>query len=140
MKSIAALLLTIALALFPLAGSRAMASVGGPAHTHAAAGSDNHHDHAAVHHHGQSDGQKATADVHLHAAVDEHGQPDASKNPCAGDHASSSCCSLSCHAMAPHVGVSVPAQMHLPMLVSLVALPLPRGVGFDGLLRPPRQA
>ena len=138
MKSIAALLLTIALALFPLSGSRGMASMG--AHVHAVAQDESDHGHAAVHHRGSSgDHGEATA-VHDHAAMDDLGQHDASESSCAGDHGASSCCSLSCHAMAPHVGVSVPAQMHVAILVGLVALPLPSGVGFDGLLRPPRRA
>jgi hypothetical protein len=138
MKIIAALLLTIALAMFPLSGSRAMASVG--AHAQAVAESDGHHDHAAVHQHEQTGGHETRANAHPHEGLDDHGQQDASKNPCAGDHAASSCCSLSCHAMAPQVGVGVPAQRHAALTVGIFALPLPRGVGFDGLLRPPKPA
>jgi hypothetical protein len=94
---------------------------------------DGHHQHASGAH-------VEAAAVHSHASPDDHGLQDAAKSPCSGDHASSSCCSVSCHAMAPLAGASVPAQRHVVTLVGVAALPMPHGVGFDGLLRPPRPA
>lgn len=144
MKSIAALLLTIALALFPLSGSRAVATVA--AHGHSAQtlkpvqGDDQHGRHGGGHHHQASSAHAEAAAVHSHASLDDHGPQDAAKSPCSGDHASSSCCSVSCHAIGPLAGVGVPAQRHVVMLLAVAALPMPHGVGFDGLLRPPRPA
>jgi hypothetical protein len=144
MKSIAALLLTFALALFPLSGSRAVQAVAAQGHAvvHAleTAKGGGHHDHGAGEHQHASGALASVSAGHHHAAVDDPGQQDASKPPCAGDHSSSSCCSVSCHAIAPLAVTGVPAQRHAAMLVGLVALPIPRGVGFDGFLRPPRQA
>ncbi len=140
MKSIAALLLTIALALFPLSGTRAVAAVQAAGHAHGL--SEGHSRHAVEddHRHGAKADPAGSAAVHSHAGVGGHGQADSAQGSCAGDHATSSCCSLSCHAMAPHVAVVVPTLRQVTVPVGIAALPLPRGVGFDGLLRPPRAA
>lgn len=138
MKIIAALLLTIAVALFPLSGDRAFASLAshGPALIH------NHADGMGEVHSGEH------AQAHLHG---DHGSPAkisatandtgaGSANPCGGHGDLLACCSLACHAMATHAAVGVAALARVTSFVRLLAMPLPRGSRFDGLLRPPRPA
>lgn len=139
MRSIAVLLLAFALALFPLSGTRAMAAVAahGPAHVHThehghgPASADRHHHHhgADLHDRGASAPPGAISDVGHHAP---------SSNPCGGDQASAACCSLSCHAMAAAVGLPVKVRSMAVSRLEPVALPMPTGIRFDGLLRPPR--
>jgi hypothetical protein len=139
MKTIAALLLTIAIALFPLSGDRALASLAlhgqGPVHIHA---SEMGHAHSAVH-----------AQAHLHGDHDAHAHMPAlassgasadAGDPCCGSGDPSACCSLACHAMAGHASAGVPALSRMTSPVRLLVMPLPRGSRFDGLLRPPRPA
>ncbi|GGH19406.1 hypothetical protein GCM10007036_22290 [Alsobacter metallidurans] len=146
MTSFATLLLTIALALYPLSGGRAMAT--GAPHAQAVAaqakaavqGADAHVRHGGGDHRESSAVNADAAAVHVHASPEDHGLQHAAESPCSGDHGSSSCCSVSCHAMAPLAGAAVPAQRHVVMLIGVATLPMPHGVGFDGLLRPPRPA
>lgn len=140
MKTVAAVLLTIALALFPLSGPRMLAAV--HADGHAATQPRGGHDLVAAHEHGVSHAVAAVTTEHSHAghthdvAMDDtHAPPD-----CGGDHASSSCCSLSCHAMVHQAGMVVSARSHVAARVGPAVTPLPRGVAFDSLLRPPRPA
>jgi hypothetical protein len=134
MRSIAALLLSFALALFPLSGNRAIAAVAGHAsaivlaNELAAVGAGDHHG-ANLQDHGLSAQQDALSDG---------GQLAHPKSPCGGDASSSACCNLNCHAMAPAFGEPAKVRTLAVARVEPVALPLPAGIRFDGLLRPPR--
>ncbi|MHB2168975.1 hypothetical protein [Alsobacter sp. R-9] len=135
MRSIAALLLTLALALFPLAGSRAVAAV--PAHASTIAQA---HDNGApgVGHHQEADlqGQEWSSQTGIgQSDVDQNAHP---QSPCGGDPSPSACCKLTCHAMGPAVSQPEKVRVMAVSRVELLALPLPTGSRFDGLLRPPR--
>ncbi|MHB2167652.1 hypothetical protein [Alsobacter sp. R-9] len=143
MKSIAALLLTIALALFPLSGTRAVAAAAPQAH-----GITTGHGHAAVQSHdahhvaAQADhaGHLHDGGGHAHAAMDAGADHDGGQKHCGSDAASSTCCNVTCHAMTQQVSQGVAVRAPMAAIVVMVALPLPSGIAFDGLLRPPKPA
>jgi hypothetical protein len=139
MKNIAALLLTIALALFPLSGTRAVASAAPQAHGIAAG-----HDHAAMHAHDRHTVDPAEplhgADGHAHPAMDAGDHHGGAQKHCGSDAASSTCCNVTCHAMTQQAAASMATRAPMAATVGVVVLPLPRGIAFDGLLRPPRPA
>lgn len=141
MKIVAALVLTLALALFPLSGIRAtpMSPVA-TGHGHAAS-AEHGHDHAAAqgghaHHHGE------TAAHDHHDGHAEHAAAAGAAGPggCDWHDGLSSCCNMSCHAMAVLAPPGMPVLVTATMPLAMAMGPLPTGSVTDGLLRPPRPA
>jgi ABC-type nickel/cobalt efflux system permease component RcnA len=140
MKIVAALVMTLALALFPLSGIRAMPmSAVAAGHDHAV-GMKHGHDHAAVQgghtrHHGE------TAVHHPRDAHAEHalGPDAAGPAGCDWHDGLSNCCNMGCHAMAVPMPAAVTGPVTATTSLAVAIGPLPTGSPTDGLLRPPRR-
>ncbi|MFO1151029.1 MAG: hypothetical protein U1E62_21855 [Alsobacter sp.] len=137
MRSIAAVVLTIAIALFSLLGSgrAVLATTLEQAQEYVSASGTSPSGFSAKHFHHSSQDRGSVAGQLKSPAHDTFGE-----HGCDRGGQQSNCCSLDCHALSGAIDVQVFSVSRRTTPVKAQAATMPRGSRIDGFLRPPRVA